>query len=488
MNNSRVIENLNYLNERFKDTQAFSDSTAAGEYLNWLADQIRENDENPLYRDTYKPVIEGCRENKKKVFASVIMRTQGKRPEGLREALLCLYAQSDRDFEVILIGHKLNKAQLAVIQGILEELDPEFREQIRFEQLDYGTRTTPINYGFSLAYGEYIMIFDDDDLLLEDWIHNFHEAAKKAPGSLLHTYAYGQKWKDFGDDGEERLCAIAAPDAKFCAKFDLLRQLEQNLCPLMTIAFPKAMFHEFGFMYDETLTTTEDWDYIMRMAFICGVTDIEEAGAIYRLWENVENSAVLHTQEEWKKNYNVIRKKHKGIPVVLRKGLIQEMEANGGASAERNTPRKMDDKLYYGQDSHWSEERAMTMEKQCLIGSFEMTYTELAGKHTYKKLRWDPVSYGNIFIRNLGASITDTNGQKYYFKAKDIHSTGDVYHNGILFLKDDPQVYFDIPEGFEIKEFSVWGESSLRMTIWENHKAMRLFVFIKKILQKLHIV
>lgn len=488
MNNKGVNQSLEYLNEYFGKTKAFSDSTITGEYLIWLANQIKENQKNPLYRDTYKPIIEA--NHKKRVFASVIMRTQGSRPETLREALLCLYAQSDRDFEVLLIGHKLDAKRRILVEGILEELDPEFRTQIQFIEVNHGTRTTPINYGFSMASGEYVMVFDDDDLLFEDWISHFHDAARKAPGTLLHVYAYAQKWKvNAEEDGRNAYCAIAAPDAKYCVDFHLIHQLSYNNCPLMTIAFPSAMFHEFGFMYDESLTTTEDWDYIMRMAFICGVTDIRHAGAIYRLWENMENSASIHNQDEWKQNYDTIRKKHKQIPIVLPRGFAHEIEE--GSSIKNESVAKtyvMDDKLYYGNDKNWCEERSMVLQESQTIGSFEMGYTGLTGKHTHNQLRWDPASYGNFFIRNLGASISDKNGHTYYFKSKDIHSTGDAYHNGILFLKDDPQVYFDIPNGFKVEKFSVWGESMLNMPIWENRKALRIFVFIKGILQKLHII
>lgn len=490
MSNERVRESLKYLNECFSNKTTFSEFTVIGEYLTWLTDQIKENKENPLYRDTYLPIIQENKKHPKDVFASVIMRTQGRRPEALREALLCLYAQSDRDFEVIIMGHRVNAAQKNLIESILDEFDLDFRKKIRFITLNEGTRTTPINYGFSMASGEYVIVFDDDDLLFEDWIRNFHDAAKKAPGTLLHTYALAQKWKvDENLSGGNSLYAVSAPDAKYCVDFDLIRQLSLNQCPLMTIAFPKNVFHDFGFIYDESLTTTEDWDYIMRVAFICGVTDVKEPGAIYRLWENAENSSVIHSQDEWKNNYNIIRKKHKRIPIVLSKGKAHEIElALQERVPSQASGRIMDDKLYYGCDKEWSEERSMVMKEPCTLGSFEMVYEGLTGKHTHHQLRWDPASYGDFFIRNLGASVTDAQGNTYYFKSKDIHSTGEFYHNGIIFLKDDPQVYFDIPSGFSVERFNVWGESILKMPIWENHKALKIFIMLKKALAKLHII
>ena len=44
-------------------------------------------------------------------FLSVVMRTQGKRTNALKEALLCLNAQTDQDFEVIVMASDVYKRQ-----------------------------------------------------------------------------------------------------------------------------------------------------------------------------------------------------------------------------------------------------------------------------------------------------------------------------------------------------------------------------------------
>ena len=489
--NHRVKESLDYLSTCFSDTQAFSDSTLAGEYVVWLADMLKENRQNSLYRDTYKPIIEANQAKKKNVFASVVMRTQGRRPEALREALLCMYAQSDQDFEILLIGHKLKPAEQALVAQILEEQEPEFREKIRYLPLDYGTRATPLNYGFAHAYGEYIMVLDDDDLVFEDWIANFKKTAEKSPDTLLHSYVLAQKWEAVDtQQGVSALRASHAPEMKYCTDFDFIHELTENVCPPIGLAFPANAFHSWGLIFDETLNTTEDWDYMMRVAFLSGVTDIQEPGAIYRLWTNAESSATVHGVEEWKKNYDIIREKLKELPLVLRKGeaFTIRSEESTSLSKVHGAPRIMDDKLYYGNDGHWSEERSMTLETPCRTGHFNMVYTQLDGRHTHSQLRWDPASYGNFFIRGLSAMITDKDGKSYRFGAKDIHSTGEIYHDGILFLKDDPQVYFDIPQGFQVDRLTVWGESLLAMPISENRKSLKLTILIKKVLRKLHII
>ena len=65
-------------------------------------------------------------------FLSVIIRTQGKREQGLREALLCLQAQECQDFEILLIAHKADEEHGKLIKEILEDQEEEFRKKIRF--------------------------------------------------------------------------------------------------------------------------------------------------------------------------------------------------------------------------------------------------------------------------------------------------------------------------------------------------------------------
>lgn len=491
MSEDKVQESLRYLSACLKEEHLFSESTLTGEYLLWLADLLKTSRENPLFCDSYKPIIDANRAQRGSVFASVVMRTQGRRPEALREALLCLFAQSEQDFEVLLIGHKLKEKEKALVEQILEEQEPEFRKKIRYLPLDYGTRTTPLNYGFAHAHGEYIMILDDDDLVFENWIHNFKEAAEEHPGTLLHSYVFAQQWDVIEtEQADAALRACKAPETKYCVDFDFINELTENVCPLMSLAFPAKVFRSWGLIFDETLTTTEDWDYMMRLAFVTGVTDIQEPSAIYRIWTNTESSATIHSPDEWQKNYTTIRKKLRQMPLVLRKGdaftirgekIVQQLPVGQAA-------RIMDDKLYYGTDEHWSEESSMVLEQPCTLGSFRMVYEGLADKHTYDKLRWDPVSYGNVFIRGLSAMLTDAEGNTCRLTGQQIHSTGEVYHDGLLFLKEDPQIYFDIPAGFRADKLTVWGESMQDMPIAENRKSLKLTILLKKVLRRLHIV
>lgn len=308
---------MEVLQELLKDRYQ---NTVVAEYVNWFTEMREANMQDELFMNSYYPIIQ-ANAGKDRVFASVVMRTQGRRPEALREALLSLYAQTYRNFEVLLIGHKLNGQQLKLVEDILSEQDGEFRSHIRFLPLDTGTRTTPLNYGFAHALGEYIMILDDDDIVMEEWMAEYYAVAQRKPGRLLHLSAFSQDWCVIDTPyGDQALRAKTAPKPLHVYKYNALEQLYSNNCPTLGLGFPAYAFQEWGIRFDETLTTTEDWDCLMRTALLCGVEDGDGALAVYRMWVNAESSATIHNSAEWEKNYKTIQKKFAQMPIALPAG------------------------------------------------------------------------------------------------------------------------------------------------------------------------
>jgi hypothetical protein len=68
------------------------------------------------------------------------------------------------------------------------------------------------------------------------------------------------------------------------------------------------------------LTTTEDWDYIMRVASLVGVASSEKITSIYRWWQRDESSRTVHSQEEWLRNHHRIQQKMDGALILYPSG------------------------------------------------------------------------------------------------------------------------------------------------------------------------
>src|SRR5271157_597961 len=250
-------------------------------------------------------------------FLSVITRTQGRRLHTLRETLLCLHGQTDGDIEVIVIGHKLTFAQLKAVERLIDDQPEEMRARTRLLRINDGGRTRPLNTGFAAATGHYIAILDDDDIPFAHWVETFRELHKNGPGRMLRASCVRQSVRNVTVSGQKGLRAEDTPKRVYPARFDLFEHLRGNRTPPLTIAFPRGAFHDLGIHFDETLTTTEDWDYILRVAPLVGVSSSAAVTSVYRWWETDESSRTLHDQEEWDRNYLTTLRKMDAAPLLL---------------------------------------------------------------------------------------------------------------------------------------------------------------------------
>lgn len=271
-------------------------------------------------------VQEELRRQQTRPFLSVVTRTQGRRPAPLRDALLALAAQSVEDFELIVVGHKLDVAAQLVVERLLADTPQCFRERIRFLRVDYGNRTAPLNVGFEAARGEYVAILDDDDLPFAHWVETFRDYALRNPGTLVRAVAVRQECDEVrGKYGVSAARAISGFHKEYPTRFDLLEHLRTNRSPSFSIAFPRAVFQDFGVRFDESLSTTEDWDFIVRTALVCGVTSAEEITCIYRWWKSEDSSRVAHSEDEWRTNYHRIIQRLDERPILMPPGTVRRL-------------------------------------------------------------------------------------------------------------------------------------------------------------------
>jgi len=254
-------------------------------------------------------------------FLTVVTRTQGERIESLREAMLCLAAQSCQNFEVIVVGHKLDlQRQLAIERVIADQYEP-LRKRIRLVKVDDGERAAPLNAGFEHANGRYVAMFDDDDLVFGHWVETFKKLAEKNPGKLLRATCVSQQWDKLSL--HERSSATRSKSgyhSQYPESFDLFDHLVENRSPLHSLAFPVSLYRDLGFRFDEALTTAEDWDFIMRVCHLAGVVSSAEVTCVYRRWENAASSYTIHDQSEWDSNYQHTLRKLDAMPFLLPPG------------------------------------------------------------------------------------------------------------------------------------------------------------------------
>jgi hypothetical protein len=110
----------------------------------------------------------------------------------------------------------------------------------------------------------------------------------------------------------------------------------------MSLAFPRSLWHDLNERFDETLTTTEDWDYLLRAASLLGIANTLEVTAVYRQWGEGDNSASIHRSGEWQANHAYIERKLDHRTIVLQAGEAAHIRRLVRESLEnRPTPETM---------------------------------------------------------------------------------------------------------------------------------------------------
>ncbi|WP_221936762.1 glycosyltransferase family A protein [Skermania sp. ID1734] len=253
-------------------------------------------------------------------FLTVLLRTQGDRLNCLQDALLCLAAQTDRDFDVICLVHNAEPESLLAVHALVASVPQWLRERIRVVEVNGGTRARPLNAGVEEARGSYIAVYDDDDLLFADWVEQFHTAAKAAPRRIIRACVVTQQIEPAMWRSGAGLRSISLPEGTYPASFDPLDHFRQNRSPFMSLAFPRELFSVFGLRFDQTLDVCEDWDFLLQASQLCGVEQAEAITAIYRRWNGGTHSAVTHSESVWRSNEKRIIAKLASSPVMLPTG------------------------------------------------------------------------------------------------------------------------------------------------------------------------
>jgi hypothetical protein len=233
-------------------------------------------------------------------FLSVVVRTQGTRPETLRDVLLCLLGQTGQDFELVLVTHRAGDTGRDDVRRAVEELPTGLRDRTRVLDVMTGGRSRPVNVGFEAARGRYMATLDDDDLVLGHWVETFARSEQEAAGRVIRVGSVEQdvipeSWAD-----RPGLRAVSGVRSAFPEEFDLVQHLEHNRTPFMAYAFPASLVAA-GARVDERLPVCEDWDFALRAALAVGVHSVPDVTAVYRRWTGAPSSYSAHAEEEWRR-------------------------------------------------------------------------------------------------------------------------------------------------------------------------------------------
>jgi glycosyltransferase involved in cell wall biosynthesis/SAM-dependent methyltransferase len=369
---------------------------SAGSLLHQLIDEMRQRcDEHATTQQFVRLCVPGqpISSQEEQVgenpFLSVLVRTQGKRIHTLTEVFTSLAAQSDIDFEIVVVGHRLENDDRLRVERTIDDCPEWLRKKIRLLKLNDGNRTKPLNFGFEHARGSYVAILDDDDMPMAHWVETFHDLHRRHPGRVLRAVSVRQDVRTVGIRGHQALRAEGTLETLYTPHFDLFEHLVENQSPPVSLAFPRSLFRDLQLRFDEDLTTTEDWDYLLRCVALVGVSNTSSVTSIYRWWVDGHSSRSEHNQDEWRANYDAISRKLDRTLFVLPEGSVSKIRLlvrrAGGAVAPAFTALNPDSSA---QDTAWLREillRHMLSNSWKLSGPLRL----LARIGGGKKIRFD---------------------------------------------------------------------------------------------------
>ena len=172
----------------------------------------------------------------------------------LGQALDSVLAQSVPAAQVVVVDDGSSDSTGAMLR--------RYGDRIEVIRQDNGGKSKALNRALPLVRGDYVWIFDDDDIALPHNIET-HRAVLDARPELGFVYSGCEIIRDAVDGGYERRgrLALAMPDDDEIFP----RMLEQNFMQQQAMLVRTACYRDIG-SFDETLDSSEDYEMNLRLA------------------------------------------------------------------------------------------------------------------------------------------------------------------------------------------------------------------------------
>ena len=225
------------------------------------------NNAHPFRRFDYTETRGGAKysfapcqqENSLRPLVSVIVRTYQGRCFFLRQAMQCVFNQTYPNLELIITEDGGTAAKLLVEQ--MSSQAPEGVKVVYLSNAKVG-RSAAGNAGARASQGQYLMFFDDDDLLYADHVEALAHAldaapdtvVSYAPGDALYTETFTTSYKE----------TLRIRDYSLFQPWSYADLCKKNFL-LMHALFHRSLFEDRG-GFDESITYLEDWNLWLKFA------------------------------------------------------------------------------------------------------------------------------------------------------------------------------------------------------------------------------
>lgn len=137
-----------------------------------------------------------------------------------------------------------------------------YGERVRYVRKDNGGKPSAVNLALKLAQGDWIWLFDDDDVAVPDAIEARLDALAREPGA---GFVYAPHYMGAsGSDGKilrGRLNDVSPPPHEAL----YLALMRSAFCSLSSVMFRRELLQRLGGL-DPSLVAGEDYDFLIRLA------------------------------------------------------------------------------------------------------------------------------------------------------------------------------------------------------------------------------
>jgi hypothetical protein len=241
---------------------------------------------------------------------------------------LCLNSQIDENFKWFIL---LRPSAHAKIKDLISnlKLTPNLWAKTIIVKTDTDNRSKLLNQALKRIKDGYLVVFDDDDLPLSNYVKVIRNTIRMAKGTpIIRT--------EVVEIGTIRLkinntfFQVSMTKAYFNwpTTFDRLAHVAMNRTPCMAVSFPVEIMKKYKLNWDEKLSVAEDWDILMRASEFIPVVSVKAPTSIYRKAGSSYRSQKTVSLKSWKLSESLVREKIDKQNFILSGRDISMLQAN----------------------------------------------------------------------------------------------------------------------------------------------------------------
>lgn len=237
--------------------------------------------------------------NREFPMVSVIMPTHN-RIQQLRCAIASVLAQTYQDFEIIVVSDAGSSAE-----SELSDMNTGGRITYVRHAANRGLAAAR-NTGLKLARGKYIAYLDDDDRFFPDHLETLVNYLETHDECVAYTDAWRVHEKMQGDRYVE-----TSRDIPYSYDFDAARLLISNYFPVLSVMHERVCLEAAG-LFDEALTSHEDWDLWIRISRRYPFKHLKKVTAEFT-WRTDGSSMTSSRRPDFARTAAMIYEKHREV-------------------------------------------------------------------------------------------------------------------------------------------------------------------------------